>query len=239
MCKYIEKLTSLRGSEYDYSKAVYNGNKGKITILCKIHGEFQQRYDHHLKGSHCQKCANISRSVALKDSLEQFISKARNLHKDSYDYSLISGINRKAKVPIICKICNIKFMQTTSSHLEGHGCPVCNSNYVSGMTINSFVSHCQRNSKGLGTLYIAKLFKDTEVFYKVGITSLDVNTRFLKIPYEYTILHKSDYEADKVYKDEESIKNILKDFIYKPKQNFDGSMTECFSVNPKDYLYLL
>lgn len=239
MSKYIEKLIELRGHEYDYSKAVYCGCKSKITIICKLHGEFQQRYDQHIKGSNCQKCANKSRSESLSDSVGDFKSKAVEIHGNNYNYDLIDKIRRKVKVPITCNSCKLEFLQRVDTHLEGHGCPQCNSNHLVGMTIKSFTTYCEINSNGLGTFYIAKLFKGGEVFYKVGITSLNVKTRFWKIPYDYTIIYQNTYDASKVYQDERTIKNKLKEFTYEPETPFDGSLTECFSVNPKDYLYLL
>ncbi len=52
----ISKLVSVHGDRYDYSKVKYNKSEGKVTIICKEHGEFDQVYNTHLAGSHCPKC---------------------------------------------------------------------------------------------------------------------------------------------------------------------------------------
>ena len=38
-----------------------------------------------------------------KLTTKKFIDKAKNIHKDKYDYSLVEYINSKTKVKIICK----------------------------------------------------------------------------------------------------------------------------------------
>lgn len=54
---FIEKAKLIHGDKYDYSKTVYNGYDVKTTIICPIHGEFEQTPDSHLQGSGCQRCA--------------------------------------------------------------------------------------------------------------------------------------------------------------------------------------
>ena len=57
---------------------------------------------------------------------EKFIDKAREIHGDRYDYSLVNYINNKTKVQIICKIHGI-FEQTPSKHTNSRqGCKLCN-----------------------------------------------------------------------------------------------------------------
>lgn len=53
-----------------------------------------------------------------------FIEKARKIHGDKYDYSLVDYKNNKTKVKIICKLHGV-FLQTPDSHLRGRGCPKC------------------------------------------------------------------------------------------------------------------
>jgi hypothetical protein len=44
---------------YDYSKVKYESIDGKITIICKIHGDFSQRAGDHVSGSGCPKCGRL------------------------------------------------------------------------------------------------------------------------------------------------------------------------------------
>ena len=53
-----------------------------------------------------------------------FISDARCVHGDKYDYSKVEYINANTKVCIICPE-HGEFWQTPHSHLNGRGCPLC------------------------------------------------------------------------------------------------------------------
>ena len=62
--------------------------------------------------------------MAKKDTKELFIVKARKIHGDRYDYSLVIYINAKTKVKIICPIHGV-FEQIPDTHLHGNGCKKC------------------------------------------------------------------------------------------------------------------
>lgn len=55
---------------------------------------------------------------------EQFISDARLIHGDRFNYSITEYTGAKNKIKIICKGHGM-FEQTPNSHLNGSGCPVC------------------------------------------------------------------------------------------------------------------
>lgn len=55
---------------------------------------------------------------------EEFISRARAIHKDKYDYSEVSYKGRRSKVSIICPTHGI-FHQMPDVHLRGSGCLRC------------------------------------------------------------------------------------------------------------------
>lgn len=54
----------------------------------------------------------------------EFIEKAVLVHGDRYDYSLVSSVNYKTKVKIICTEHGL-FEQLFSKHLNGQNCPEC------------------------------------------------------------------------------------------------------------------
>ena len=62
-----------------------------------------------------------------KSNTEEFIKKAKFIHGNKYDYSLVQYLNNKTKVEIICNIERHKnFMQTPDAHINiGNGCPEC------------------------------------------------------------------------------------------------------------------
>ena len=61
---------------------------------------------------------------------EQFIEKARAVHGDCYDYSLVEYRTTREKVRISCSAHGV-FEQTPGSHLSGDGCPKCRYEHVS------------------------------------------------------------------------------------------------------------
>ncbi len=54
--EFVEKCHQVHGNTYDYSKVKYVGNKTKVTIVCKKHGEFLQKPGSHLSGAGCPIC---------------------------------------------------------------------------------------------------------------------------------------------------------------------------------------
>jgi len=62
-----------------------------------------------------------------KLTTEEFIQKAKNVHEDKYDYSLVEYINSYTKVKIICPTHGI-FEQKPNGHLDKKGCSECSGN---------------------------------------------------------------------------------------------------------------
>lgn len=56
--EFINKALEIHGSKYNYDKSVYIHSKQKMTIVCPIHGNFEQIPNTHLMGSGCPNCAN-------------------------------------------------------------------------------------------------------------------------------------------------------------------------------------
>lgn len=56
---------------------------------------------------------------------EEFIEKAKLVHGDMYDYSLVEYKNNKTPVTIICKKCGTVFKPRPLNHTHGSGCPKC------------------------------------------------------------------------------------------------------------------
>ena len=112
-----------------------NANK-KVSIICKIHGEFKQTPLNHFNHGHgCKKCGILITSDKCRSNSDDFIKKSQKLHGDKYDYSKVNYIESKTKVSIICKI-HGEFYQTPSDHLYGCGCPKCGKKSYSKSQIN-------------------------------------------------------------------------------------------------------
>lgn len=116
---FIERARKVHGNAYDYSKVEYVNNKTKVKIICPVHGEFLQDPHNHLKGKGCPKCAKNAKMTQA-----EYIERAKMVHNDKYDYSLVHYIKNADKIKIICPDHGI-FEQEANSHLMGIGCPYC------------------------------------------------------------------------------------------------------------------
>jgi len=119
----IEYYKQVHGDKFDYSKVNYVNSTTKITVICKIHGEFGINPKHHKNGVGCKKCYFESKSIKKSE----FLIRAINHFGDIYDYTHFEVLPaRNEKVPIKCKTHNIVFLQEPRNHMRGHtGCPQC------------------------------------------------------------------------------------------------------------------
>lgn len=118
--EFIKKAKAVHGdNKYDYSKVKYINSKTKVEIICPEHGSFWQEPTSHLFGCGCPRCRHN-----FKLNTEDFIAKARKVHKDKYDYSQADYINSSTPVDIICPVHGL-FTQTPTDHLSGRGCREC------------------------------------------------------------------------------------------------------------------
>lgn len=62
--------------------------------------------------------------MGKKLTTEEFISKARLVHGDKYNYSKVEYKTNKDKVCIICQV-HGEFWQRPTDHLRRYGCPCC------------------------------------------------------------------------------------------------------------------
>lgn len=103
----------------NFAQNVYENTKTKVCIICPKHGEFWQTPNSHLSGKGCPKCASN-----FKLTTDCFISKAKLVHNNEYNYSKVKYIEINTKVCIICPK-HGEFWQTPASHIRGAKCPSC------------------------------------------------------------------------------------------------------------------
>jgi len=182
---FIQKAQVVHGIDtYDYSKVKYIHAHSKVIIICnKCKNIFTPTPNNHLNGSGCpidgrEKCANIFRK-----NTKDFISQAKEVHGDTYDYSQVKYINNKTKVIITCKTCNNSFEQSPSSHLSGQGCPIDGrKNSIKNRTSNTKefikkaqVIHGKKSYDYSNVNYVGVLTKVLIICNKCGC-------RFMQIP---------------------------------------------------------
>lgn len=121
---FIQNAEKIHKKKYDYSKSEYINNREKISIICPIHGKFEQTPDAHLHGQGCPKCGIEKNINGRRKTKEWFIEKARKVHGDRYDYSKVEYINNHTKVCIICPE-HGEFWQRPMDHFNGLACSIC------------------------------------------------------------------------------------------------------------------
>ena len=118
---FVKKAEERYGEgAYDYSLVTYINSRTPVTIICSVHGPFQQKPGVHLHGAGCPFCLNDRCLMTT----EKFIAKAAKKHNNFYDYSKVDYINAHINVKIICPI-HGEFEQKPHAHLNGQGCIKC------------------------------------------------------------------------------------------------------------------
>ncbi len=121
---FISRARRVHGNRYDYALVEYSGTYTPVKIICREHGEFEQKPNKHLSGCGCQTCGRLAGANARRLNTEQFIAKAKRVHGDKYDYSLVSYERHDLPVKIVCPA-HEEFEQTPHDHLSGSGCRKC------------------------------------------------------------------------------------------------------------------
>lgn len=154
--QFIIKANKIHGDKYDYSLVNYENIKTKIDIICPNHGIFKQTPHHHItRKQGCGLCRYINISKLTRDTLSNFIKKAKNIHGNKYDYSLVIYINNHTKIKIVCPNHGV-FFQKPKNHLIGNICGKCRGLYT---TLNSFIEKA-KNIHGNKYDYSSVLFKN-------------------------------------------------------------------------------
>lgn len=232
--KFIETCKIIHNSKYSYEKTKYINSYTKVIITCPIHGDFEQKPNHHKDyKAGCKKCGRIKNLKSIKKDINHFIKKANKTHGDKYDYSesVYLGVNKLIKIK--CKKCNEFFKQTPNSHYK-HGHKKCNKGKHRGhWTKEKWTEHCLEKGNN-SIIYLLKFYNESEIFYKVGITSNSIEKRYR------STYKPSDYKIETILEIkntpefcwdlENLIKIYFKDITYIPKIKFVG-YTECY----KDY----
>lgn len=118
---FIDRARAVHGDRYSYDKTNCETLSRKVTIICKIHGEYIQSAQKHLSGQNCPICS----PAWTRYDTETFISKSTEKHGDTYDYSKSVYIDARTKIEIICKK-HGSFWQIPRTHfLNGYGCKKC------------------------------------------------------------------------------------------------------------------
>lgn len=180
--EFITRAQQTHGDRYSYIFSEYTSSTEPIKILCHNHGVFTMPPAAHIAGSGCKLCGLEATAEARSLGKQTIIKRFKEVHKDLYDYSLVQeSVKTSNKVDIICKIHGV-FKQSVNDHLRGCGCPSCNS--------GPFNPHLPTR------LYYLEVKHEDQLFYKIGITTREIDKRFSKHEMEkITILQEVLYST--------------------------------------------
>lgn len=119
---FIAHAKFIHGDRFDYSETKYVRLSDDVTIICLIHGPFEQRAQSHIRGFGCRKCA--ARPGRPSYSQEDFLYYSNIAHGNRYDYSKAIYTISRNKVIIVCPQ-HGEFNQQAGAHMRGDGCPKC------------------------------------------------------------------------------------------------------------------
>ena len=213
----ISKFNKVHSYKYDYSKVHYINAHTECTIMCPVHGSFQQIPASHTKGHGCNKCAAIVRGDIRRSTLADTISNFQSTHKYKYDYSLVEYKSTRDLVTIVCPL-HGEFKQTPNNHQRGQGCPSC---CVTGFDKNK-----------PAVLYYLKVEHLGEVAYKIGVTNLTVNSRYVGELGKFVVLAERlfPYGGDAYKREQEIIRNNIA-YKYTGTPLLRAGNTELFAEN--------
>lgn len=122
MNKFLQKLDTSKWEFIEYKDYT------NVIVKCKECGHIRNTTADNILRFGCKVCAAIKTNESRKLTTEKFIDRAKQVHGDRYDYSLVNYINYETPVKIICKK-HGEFLQSPNKHLSGHNCPHCKESY--------------------------------------------------------------------------------------------------------------
>lgn len=175
--EFLRRARETHGDRYDYSQIQCTDSKSKVTIRCHKHGAFNQTAGEHLAGKGCRKCGTEETAERQRQSPDEFIRRAREVHGEKYDYTLVEYVSARRKVKIACPIHGV-FEQTPDAHIS-KGCRKCADEDLPGAYSLKILRRNPALASKPSVLYYLKFESNAgEMFYKVGITTTSVSKRF-------------------------------------------------------------
>lgn len=223
--QFIERVIAKHGNVFSYEHTHYTGAHNPVTLTCLIHGPFsKKRALQVVTGSGCSSCGRQH----LTKSTEHFVTQARVVHGDSYDYACTKYHRTGSKVEIVCPI-HGHFHQIAELHLRGHGCQQCanQERTTPGLYCKSYF---EQHPTVTGFFYVVRFYDKNESFVKIGITKQsNIALRYASQRiYKYELLVFTPMLLSNAYNCEQNMIKNFSEFKYIPEKSFAGH-TETFS----------
>lgn len=120
----LQRFRDTHGETYGYDSVIYTGQHDFVTIICPVHGRFEQQPAVHWSGMGCRACGIQATADAQRMPTEEFVRRAIAVHGDKYDYSDTLYVRGHTKIVIRCPTHGL-FEQDPFNHLNGFGCSMC------------------------------------------------------------------------------------------------------------------
>lgn len=167
---------------------------------------------------------SIRSAIDRKDYFKKQLEYLYDGKGYEFDIESSSTDRHKGRVKFICPIHGEQWVDSDGIFL-GHGCPECNQGWTKS---NIF--------------YLIKLYNETESFYKLGISYIDINNKvrryrdYKKLGYNVEQIKLLQFEDFMQCRDfETKMKHIIKNSIYMSNNWVSNGTTECFkdTILPK------
>lgn len=198
----------------------YLNTKSKFICECKLHGRYQSRVDHFLRGVRCKKCSNDALSIQKRSSqVECELQIKKTCEGTIYNFIAWQGIYKNSESKFICEC-------------ENHG-EWC-------VNFRTFIKHGTRcpscalfgyNPLKKGSLYCLR--SECGQFVKIGISnSLKKRIQALKkaTPFYFHVIELFTHEDGRKAKEWEKL--FHQSFESANLVGFDGA-TEWLKWNPQ------
>ena len=154
---------------------------------------------------------------------EYFKNQLLYIYGDKYQFNITSTDRNCGRIELICPIHGIQSVDTNTIFL-GIGCPACN-----------------KTQNKSNVFYFIELFNNDESFYKIGVSYYKNNGKirrfddYIKIGYKVKVIYTYQFPDPFICKDFEiKLKQVIKPFLYTPKNWPALTSTECFSKDIKE-----
>lgn len=69
--EFIDFSKKIHLNKYNYDKVIYINSQNSVTIVCPLHGDFNQKPQVHMSGSGCRKCSESKGEKEIRGFLEK------------------------------------------------------------------------------------------------------------------------------------------------------------------------
>lgn len=177
----------------------------------------------------------------IKNKSELFVFRAKEVHGERFDYSLVDYKHSTKNVIIICRE-HGQFQQLPSNHIRGKGCPKCSAEERASRQHWDYLERCKLNdnlANAEAVLYLLKLNSGNEAFLKLGVSTTFKNrlSRYRKEGLNYEVVEVVNTTAMKAALLEKEVLKYIKyqGFKYTPTIVF-GGWTECATLESEGQL---